>query len=388
MLLLVSCRLKTADMTDQEVLDLYTDYLVSSFGQVTSVGLSRALDNAVTHDRISDMLSRREFTQKDYWKAIRPLVRQIETPDGFIVIDDTIEEKPYSSENDIICWHYDHSSGKNVKGINILNFLYRPGAGMHDFSMPISYEIIEKTICYYDEIAKKHKRKSELSKHDLLRNRLRILHHMNRVQFQVVLWDTWYSSIENFTFVNDELKKTFISAIKSNRLVALTEQEVKEKRFIHISDLDWQKAGIYKVYLKGLKFPILLVRQVFTNKDGSTGELFIVTNDLSLTEEVIILSYKKRWGAEDLHRSEKQNVGLEKSPTKYEVTQKNHIFAVMLAWIKLNRLSISLQVTHYGLKIKLYVKAIQASMKELQQLRLAALQKEQNPESQIIPAIG
>jgi hypothetical protein len=30
-------------------------------------------------------------------------------------------------ENDIICWHYDHTQGCNVKGINFLSALYQPG---------------------------------------------------------------------------------------------------------------------------------------------------------------------------------------------------------------------------------------------------------------------
>jgi hypothetical protein len=35
-------------MNDYELLDLYTDYLVSSLGLVTSEGLSNLLDKAVT----------------------------------------------------------------------------------------------------------------------------------------------------------------------------------------------------------------------------------------------------------------------------------------------------------------------------------------------------
>ena len=96
-------------MNDYELLDLYTDYLVSAFGAVTSTGLSQLLDAAVSHDRISRMLSRREFTQQDYWHAIKGIVRRVESPHGVIKVDDTIEEKPHSTENEIICWHYDHS---------------------------------------------------------------------------------------------------------------------------------------------------------------------------------------------------------------------------------------------------------------------------------------
>jgi hypothetical protein len=56
-------RPKVAYMNDFELMDLYTDYLVSSFGSVTSAGLSKLLDEEISHDRISRMLSRKELTQ-------------------------------------------------------------------------------------------------------------------------------------------------------------------------------------------------------------------------------------------------------------------------------------------------------------------------------------
>ena len=34
-------------------------------------------------------------------------------PYRVLIIDDSIAEKPYTDENDIICWHYDHTSGSS-----------------------------------------------------------------------------------------------------------------------------------------------------------------------------------------------------------------------------------------------------------------------------------
>jgi len=354
-------------MSDLELLDLYTDYLVSSFGPVTSTGLSSLLDKSVSHDRISRMLSRQEFTQQAYWKAIKSIVRRVESPYGIIKIDDTIEEKPHSTENEIICWHYDHSTGQNVKGINLINFLYQPQGDLGlDFSIPIAFEVVEKTEQFIDTKSGKLKRRSTVGKNEIVRTRLRILCQLNKVKFQTVLWDSWYSSNENLDFVHKELKKTFIAAIKSNRKVALTLKDKKQGKFTKISELEWHQSSSCVVYLHGLDFPVLLAKQVFTNKDGSTGELYLVSNDLNLTASELFATYGKRWDVEVFHRSLKQNVGLEKSPTKYERTQRNHIFAAMLAWIKLEMLSLKNQSTHYGFKTKLYVKAIRAAFDVLQ----------------------
>ena len=42
---------------DRAVLDLYTDYLLSSFGRTTATGLSDLLDGEISHDRISRFLA-------------------------------------------------------------------------------------------------------------------------------------------------------------------------------------------------------------------------------------------------------------------------------------------------------------------------------------------
>ncbi|MCW5970186.1 MAG: hypothetical protein KIT57_16885 [Blastocatellales bacterium] len=61
------------------------------------------------------------------WQKVKPLVRAVESPDGVIVIDDSISEKPYTDENELICWHWDHSQNRSVKGINFLTAFYQVG---------------------------------------------------------------------------------------------------------------------------------------------------------------------------------------------------------------------------------------------------------------------
>jgi hypothetical protein len=51
-----------------------------------------------------------------------------------------------------------------------------------------------------------------------------------------------------------------------------------------------------KVWIMDGEFPVMVFRQVFRNKDGSEGERFLVTKDLSLTGDQFRTLYKKRWG--------------------------------------------------------------------------------------------
>ena len=378
-------------MKNPQILDIYSDFLIASFTIVTATGLSRMLDNGYSHDQISRFLAQRKFTQKDFWKMVKKIIRKIESEDAILAIDDTIEEKPHSAENDMICWHWDHSKNCTVKGINIVNFLYHTelpqSKNEAGISIPVAFEIIEKTEQFLDKKTNKLKRRSPISKNELVRQRLRNLVQLNRLKFKYVVWDTWFSSKENFEFVHYKLKKYFVSALKSNRTVALSKQDKLQGKFSKVEELDLQTNRVYEVWLKGLDFPLLLAKQVFTNKDGSSGELYTVTNNFSLTYEAICTIYKKRWKVEVFHKSLKQNTGLEKSPTKYEVTQSNHIFASMIAYCKLEILKFKETCNHFALKSKLYLKAIKASFAELQQMKnyQVKIQQEQNEH---IPLLG
>ena len=80
---------------NKELLDLYTDYLLSSFGQTTATGLFKLMDGAISHDQVSRMLASSRMTSKDWWRKVKPEVRKIEQADGVMIVDDSIEEKTY-----------------------------------------------------------------------------------------------------------------------------------------------------------------------------------------------------------------------------------------------------------------------------------------------------
>jgi len=61
-------------------------------------------------------------------------------------IDNSIEEKRYTDESDLICWHFDHTLGKSVKGINFLSALL-VACGMR---IPFGVEFIKKNIFVND----------------------------------------------------------------------------------------------------------------------------------------------------------------------------------------------------------------------------------------------
>ncbi len=135
--------------------------------------------------------------------------------------------------------------------------------------------------------------------------------------------------------------------------------------------MDFEQNRTHTVWLKGLDFPVLLIKQVFINKDDSSGTQYLITNDYQLDFDQTCTIYQKRWSVEVFHKSLKQNASLEKSPTKREVTQSNHIFGSMIAYCKLEVLKFKQQTNHFQLKSNLYMVAVKAAFKELQILKNA-----------------
>lgn len=227
-------------------------------------------------------------------------------------------------------------------------------------TLPLSYEIVEKTEVFTDKKTGKEKRRSTVTKNTLFRTMLDQAIH-NNVQFTYVLADIWFSSVDNMKHI-DKKGKTFIMPLKSNRSIAKQDKGP----FQAVSDFSLEHGAVKKVYLKGLSFPVLLTKQVFTNKDDSTGTLYLVTNDETLDHDSITTHYQKRWKVEEFHKSLKSNLGLAKSPTKTVRTQSNHFFASMCAYIKLERLSWKRKKNHFALKAELYMKALRSAYGELE----------------------
>jgi hypothetical protein len=348
----------------KELLDLYSDYLLSSFGATTATGLSRLLAGAVSHDQITRFLSEKVKGSRDLWRVVKPLVRQIESEAGVIIFDDSIEEKPYTDENEIICWHYDHSQQRNVKGINFLTALYHS----QGVSLPVAFHLVAKTESYLDKKSGKMKRRSLMTKNDHYRQMLQVC-VQNEIPFRYVLNDSWYAAADNMMFIRHELTRHFIMALKSNRKVALSLQDKSQGRYQTVSLLDLPEGTVREIYLESVDFPLLLTKQLFTNEDGSIGILYLVTSDLTLDAAHLTTIYQTRWKVEEYHRSLKQNASLDKSPTRTVTTQTNHFFAALCTFVKLEWLRTQTNLNHYALKSKIYLSALLSAFQSLQALQ-------------------
>lgn len=269
----------------------------------------------------------------------------------------------------MICWHYDHSQGRSVKGINMLNaFYHTQHSGITEpLRLPIGFALILKTVLYCDVKTRKEKRKSAVTKNELLLEMIAQSIH-NQLKFKYVLADSWFASTANMRFIKKK-KKFFIFDMKANRQVALSEDDRNAGRWTRIDEIEVPDNTPVKVWLKDLEFPVLLVKQVLTNKDRSIGVRFLVSNDSSLSDDDFTTLYKKRWSVEEYHKSLKQNAAIAKSPTRTVKTQSNHIFASIMAYVKLEKLKFSNQLNHFAMKAKIYLAANKAAFQQLRILK-------------------
>jgi hypothetical protein len=343
-------------------LDLYTNYLLSSFGQTNATGLSAMLDGLFSHDRVTDLLTQSAFDNKALWGQVKPLVRKFGQADGLLVVDDSFAYKPHSAINGLVCSHYDHSKGEQVKGINFVSLLYCT----QGIRIPVGLSVVVKFL--QSEVKTKQQVwRAMVSKNELFRQMLHQA-YQNQMPFGFVLGDSWYTNADNIHAVL-AIGKYYLGAVKTNLEVALSITDRANGKFIKISALDLPVGTLRQVYIRSVKQAVAICRDIFINRDGSEGELLLLCTDVKQTFQKMITTYQKRCKVEDYHKSLKNNASLEMSPAHTIQTQAMNVFASVCAFVELEQLKLKEGSNQFALKARLYLKAIKAAFEELSNLK-------------------
>jgi len=355
----------------EKIEEIYINFGIASFAKIEMTKLAKITSLNFSHDIFTKMLLQDDtYNEKKLWKEVKPFLRNYENnDDGCIVIDDTILNKPHTKMSNIVCYHFDHTVGKSIKGIAMLNFHYTDSTGI---SIPLGYEIISKTEQVWDRKKKKFVKKSLFTKNEIMRDKLAILHNFNQVKYRYILFDKWFTNTENLVFIDEVLGKKFVAPLKKNRLVALTLEDKINGNYVSIDDVDIGSCSSRLVFIKGYKKPLKVTKQVFKNGDDDESTyLYLVTNDTTLSPKRILEIYKRRWKIEEYHKSLKQNMKIEHSPTKVEKSQRNHIFLSVCGFIKLEKFRLNYNMNHFSIKEKIYIEALQITYQKVEELQIA-----------------
>lgn len=296
-------------MQKQKVsLDLYSNFLIANHNRYSGNELSKvAPDQSFSHDTVSRWLSASQFQPAELLNQVKHLVAM---DSGYLVLDDSTLDKRYSRVNELAKNQYSGNEHGLVYGINTVNLLWTD----KEKFIPIDYRIYRK-----GTVDNQNKNKNQLFREMLKRA-------VNKGFSPLyVLFDTWYSSIENLKFIRS-LKLKFICSVACNRKVSVT-----KGIYVSVQDLKLTKKQVLKVWLKEFGF-VLVCKTVAA--DGS--ETHLVANDLTLTDhDDFIGHFNQRWDIEEFHRGIKQTTGIEKCYSTKAQSQKTHIFAAFRAFIKL-----------------------------------------------------
>lgn len=374
-------------MKSPHLMDLYSDYLLSSPTVVSALVLVKVLNDSYSHDSVTRMLSQPELSQHLYWKQVKHLIRHVESDSGVISVDDSIIHKPHSSENELVSWHFDHSQGISCKGINLVTFTYvHELADTTKVKIPVAWELVrkdqlvEKTEKKEGKFITRKVRQASISKFQLVKDRLSVLVHQNKVNCKYIVFDTWYSSADLMNHVVIHLKKHFVCALKDNRKISFDTSKAsqKSKAWHQVTQADIEPDRVYQVCIKDVPFVLHLIKKVYHNLNGSTGVQYLISSDTFQEAKQIDQTYQKRWSSEDLHRSLKQNTALEKMPAKMECSQANHIFSSMIAQVKLESLKIATKKNHYALKKQILIESLKTAWQYVQKLKEWAIKENIN----------
>ncbi|MCA1837793.1 MAG: hypothetical protein LC674_03235, partial [Actinobacteria bacterium] len=73
-----SCWSRVESIMNRDLLELYSDYLLSAFSYTTPTGLSAMTNGAISHEKITRFLGEKGLDSSTLWRLVKPLVRELE----------------------------------------------------------------------------------------------------------------------------------------------------------------------------------------------------------------------------------------------------------------------------------------------------------------------
>jgi len=308
----------------------YCQYLLVSQGNYTLTHFSEH-SAWFSHDLINRFLKRDKFPPRLIWEHVQD---QIEYhPNGYVLFDDTVIDKRYSKNIELVRRQYSGNAHAVIRGIGVVTCVY-VNPETENFWL-IDYRI-------YDPDGN---RKSKL---DHAAEMLKHTVYQKQLPFKAVLMDTWYAT-KALMLLIESLDKLYYCPVQENRQA---DDSGGEKGYQRVDELEWSTIEVqYGKQLKLKGFPKEHKVQCFRVEVSTHRTDFVVTNDKAKPSvEAVQEVYRLRWKIEQLHRESKQLTGLECCQCRKARIQRNHIACSFLVWVRLKALAKDAGQTVYKLK--------------------------------------
>jgi putative transposase len=295
--------MNTAKCTEED----YINFLIAtpqSYSCVEAAKVQPEAARPVAHDAFTRLLQRLEPDSEQLWRETEPYVQK---RTGVLVLDDSTLDKPYARQMALVSYHWSGKHHRVVKGMNLLTLLWTEGESY----LPCDYRLYDKA-------------QDGLGKHEHFRALLQVAHTRGFAP-ECVLFDSWYSSLENLKHIRD-LGWTWLTQLKSNRIINPDGTGQRP-----LAEVALSAAGSI-VYLKGYG---LIKLFLIVASDGSKE--YWATNDLQMSELTRLRLAENAWAIETYHRGIKQFCGIERAQVRSARAQRNHVGLALRAFLRLER---------------------------------------------------
>ncbi|NIV93809.1 transposase [candidate division KSB1 bacterium] len=330
----------------------YCQYLLSSQINYTLTNFAEHAEK-FSHDAANRYLAGDEIRPRLVWENVKAQV--VQTSYGFLVFDDTVIDKNFSKNIELVRSQYSGNAHKVIKGIGVVTCVY------------VNPQIDQFWIIDYRIYDPDGDGKSKLEHmKDMLLNCV----YQKELPFWAVLMDSWYAS-KHMMLQIERLGKIYYCPLKDNRQV---DDSGGSEPYQRVDSLSWTKSEEQHGKLIKIKgFPgshkVKLFRVVLSTQRTD----YIVTNEMKQDNvEVVQDVCDFRWKVEQFHRETKQLTGLEGNQCRKARIVRNHIGCAILVWIRLKQVAVDTHRTVYQVKHGLLSDYLRQQLKSPSvQMRLA-----------------
>lgn len=285
----------------------YIDFLIATPRQASATEAARCQPDdpaAPAHDAFTRLLHRLEPQPAELWAEVQDQVRR---DDGFLVLDDSVLDKPYAWKMDLVHRVWSGKHKRVVKGIDLLTLLWTDG----DRHLPCDYRLYDKPT-------------DSLTKNDHFRALLQTAKDRG-FQPRAVLFDSWYTSLDNLKLIH-QFGWRWLSQLKENRQVNRDRTGLRT-----LAQTEIATAGTI-VHLKGYG-----LIKVFLIEARDGHKEYWATNFLELTELERLEFSEASWKIEEYHRGLKQFTHVERCQARAAQAQRSHIGLCLRAFLRLEQ---------------------------------------------------
>lgn len=308
----------------------YINFLIATQTQYSCVEAAKVQPEGSkmpSHDAFTRLLTRLEPSAEALWDESQS---QVERSKGVLIIDDSTLDKPYAKAIELVGRHWSGKHHAVVQGINLVTLLWTDG----ERHIPCDYRLSAKGV-------------DGLTKNDHFRHMLQSAHQRGFTP-ECVLFDSWYSGLENLKLVRD-FGWRWLTQLKRNRLV-----NPGGTGLLPLSEAQLSDIGTV-IHLKG--YGLVKIFK-FVTTDGDIE--FWATNDLKMDALQRLHFTEFVWTIESYHRAIKQCCGIEKAQVRSAIAQRNHISLALRAFLRLERVSFVSGSSWYHLKTDIIRDAVRA----------------------------